>query len=88
MAILKVITDEKLPKTCGACRYIEVRPKGRKVFWECYFVDRHIESRDMPRPDWCPLKERCEICEGVGFVLHATQGTMPCPECNQESEDW
>ena len=60
MTILKVITDEKLPKTCGACRYIEVRPKGRKVFWECYFVDGHIESRDMPRPNWCPLRLESE----------------------------
>ena len=66
MTILKVITDEELPEVCGSCYHIIVRPKGRKVFWECYFVDGNIESRDMPRPNWCPLvvekDYKCPLC--------------------------
>ena len=87
MPILKVITDEELPEVCGSCYHIIVRPKGRKVFWECYFVDGNIESREMPRPNWCPLEKYCEICEGYGVVVHASKGIIPCPECQKESED-
>lgn len=97
MNILRVIVDE-MPEGCLECLFYCTLNKRGEMYHVCNALNTNDNSRwrtgkewkwDKPavtRPDWCPLEKYCEICDGVGFVLHATQGTMPCPECNQESE--
>ena len=87
MEIIKVIV-KGMPEYCQSCTY----HKGVNYSFVvnlCQLIDRTIGNEELftsARPNWCPLEKYCEICDGVGFVLHATKGTMPCPECNQESE--
>ena len=83
-----VIRGEK-SKSCNECPYsiYDAESDGYICYAMVVGEQDNLITDTHTRPDWCPLEKYCEICDGVGFVLHATQGTMPCPECNQESEE-
>ena len=87
MDIIKVIVRGELPEGCSDCLLLKTNEQYCYQHCAFYFIPEAKDiTDDSKRPTWCPLEEYCEICDGVRFVLHATKGTMPCPECNQESE--
>ena len=94
MKVLKVIVDE-MPEGCKRCRFAHDRGKllreNESLTGNSHYCE--ITRKELYWDDWmnrhpeCPLEKYCQICEGVGLVHHASNGIIPCTECNKESED-
>ena len=93
--IERVIIRGEMPEGCEDCDRHEgvyvscwdgAKPTMYAVDCSVANITHDWEVDYASRPNRCPLVKYCEICDGVGFVLHASKGTIPCPECSKESE--